>query len=54
MDRTVTQSRSGGLIEDAGLLLLLVFMLPVAILAIGTPIALAVRVVIEIARRVVH
>ena len=54
MDRTLTQSKSGGFLEDAGLLLLFAFMVPVVILVIGTPIALAVRVAIEIARRVVH
>ncbi len=39
------------LLEDAGLLLLLVFLIPLVILAIGTPIALFVRLLVEIAHR---
>jgi hypothetical protein len=41
----------GGRLEDALLLLLAVFLLPVAILLIGTPIALCARLVLEIVRR---
>ena len=41
----------GGVLEDAVLLLLAVLALPLGILLIGTPIALCVRVVLEIARR---
>ena len=47
----MTSPKSGGLIEDVGLLLLLALMVPVVILLLGTPIALAVRVALEIARR---
>ena len=38
-------------LKDAGLLLFVVFMVPLAILAIGTPIVLVVRLIVEIARR---
>jgi len=41
----------GGRLEDALLLLLAVFLLPIAILVIGTPIALCARLVLEIVRR---
>ena len=41
----------GGLVEDAALLVFLVFMVPLAILLVGTPIALCVRAVIELAHR---
>ena len=51
MDRAVSVPRTGGLIEDVGLLLLLVFLVPIAILVVGTPIALAVRLVVELAHR---
>jgi hypothetical protein len=40
-----------GWLEDAGLLLLLALAFPLAILAVGAPVALAVRVLIEIGRR---
>lgn len=40
-----------GHLEDAGLLLFVVFMVPLAILAIGTPVVLVVRLIVEIARR---
>jgi len=36
---------------DAGLLLLVLFLFPLVILAAGTPLALLVRAVLEIARR---
>ncbi|HEY5616669.1 MAG TPA: hypothetical protein VIK60_01920 [Vicinamibacterales bacterium] len=39
------------LIKDALLLLLLVLMCPVAIIIVGTPVALLVRLLIEIANR---
>ncbi len=38
-------------LKDAGLLLLVVFMVPLAILAVGTPLVLVVRLLAEIARR---
>jgi hypothetical protein len=41
----------GGLLGDALLLLLAVFLLPAGIVLIGTPIALCARLVLEIARR---
>jgi hypothetical protein len=41
----------GGRLEDALLLLLVVFLLPVAILLIGMPIVACARVALEIARR---
>ena len=41
----------GGVLEDAVLLLLAVLAFPLGILLIGTPIALCVQVVLEIARR---
>ncbi len=40
-----------GLVDDAVLLLLVVLLFPLAILLIGTPVALFVRLLIEIARR---
>ena len=40
-----------GMVEDALLLLLLAFVFAVAVLLIGTPIALCVRLFLEIARR---
>lgn len=40
-----------GFVEDAALLLLIVLMIPVSILVIGVPIALFLRVLLEIARR---
>ena len=39
-----------GLLEDAVLLLLAVFLLPVIILLVGAPIALCIRAIIEIVR----
>ena len=51
MDRALIASKPGGVVEDAAILLLLVCMVPLAILAVGTPIALCVRVVVEIVRR---
>ena len=41
----------GGLLGDVLLLLLAVLSLPLAILLIGTPIALCLRLIVEIARR---
>jgi hypothetical protein len=40
-----------GWLEDAGLALLLVFACPLAVLAVGAPVALVVRLAIEIGRR---
>jgi hypothetical protein len=40
-----------GWLEDAGLLLLLGLAFPLAILVVGTPIALVVRLLLEIGRR---
>jgi hypothetical protein len=40
--------RIGGFLADGLWLLLVVFLLPVAILAVGAPIALAIRAIIEI------
>ena len=45
--------RLRGWIEDAILLLVLAFAFPVAILILGTPIALGVRLVLEIARALI-
>jgi hypothetical protein len=42
-----------GFIEDAALLLLVGLMIPVTILLIGSPIALVIRAVLEIARRLI-
>jgi hypothetical protein len=47
----LTLRRAGGLVEDAALALLLVFLAPIAIIVVGAPIALCVRLVVEIARR---
>ena len=49
--RTSLIGTIGGRLEDALLLLLAVVLLPVAILLIGTPIALCARLVFEIVRR---
>ena len=40
-----------GWLEDAGLLLLLALAFPLAILVVGTPVALLVRLLLEIVRR---
>ena len=40
-----------GWLEDAGVLLLLVLAVPLVILAVGTPVALVVRLLIEISNR---
>jgi hypothetical protein len=40
-----------GWLEDAGLSLLLILAIPLAILVVGAPVALAVRLLIEIGRR---
>jgi hypothetical protein len=40
-----------GWLEDAGVLLLLVLAFPLVVLAVGTPVALVVRLLIEIARQ---
>jgi hypothetical protein len=47
----LTLRRLGGLVEDAALMLLLVLLAPIAIIVVGGPIALCVRLVVEIARR---
>ena len=38
-------------LEDAGLLLLIVLVFPLAILAVGAPVGLFVRLLLEIVRR---
>jgi len=38
-----------GLLEDAGLLMVVVFLVPVAILLVGAPLALGIRAIIAIA-----
>jgi hypothetical protein len=43
--------RMTGLLEDAVLLMLIVFLFPLVILLVGAPIALCVRAVIEIVNR---
>jgi hypothetical protein len=40
-----------GWLEDAGLALLLVFAFPLVVLAVGAPVALVVRLAIEVGRR---
>ena len=40
-----------GWLEDAGLLLLLVLVFPLVILVVGTPVALVVRLLLDISRR---
>jgi hypothetical protein len=40
-----------GLLDDAALLLLVALLFPVVILLIGTPLALLVRLILEIAQR---
>lgn len=50
-DRTRPLRRLRGLLEDAVLLMLFVLLFPLIILLIGTPIALFVRILVEIARR---
>jgi hypothetical protein len=49
--RTSLIGTVGGHLGDALLLLLAVFLFPVGILLIGTPIALCARLVLEIVRR---
>jgi hypothetical protein len=44
-------ARLGERLGDAGLLLVVVFMVPVAILVVGTPVALVARLIVEIAER---
>jgi hypothetical protein len=51
LGRTSLIGTIGARLEDALLLLLAVFLLPVGILLIGTPIALCIRLVFEIVRR---
>ena len=53
MSTLITSNRpwTMGLFDDAVLLLLAVFLFPLIILLVGAPIALFVRVVIEIAHR---
>ena len=41
--------RMTGLLEDAGLLMVVVFLVPVAILLVGAPLALGIRAIIAIA-----
>ena len=43
--------RTGGVLKDVVLLLFVILLLPVAILVIGTPVALCVRLVVAIVRR---
>jgi hypothetical protein len=40
-----------GWLEDAGVLLLVVLAFPLVILVVGTPVALVVRLLVEIGRR---
>jgi len=40
--------RMTGLLEDAGLLMLAVFLVPVAILVVGAPLALCIRAIVAI------
>jgi hypothetical protein len=46
-----SRHRFVGRLEDAGLLLVVALTVPLVILAIGTPIVLVVRFVVEMARR---
>lgn len=48
----VLRRRVPGFLEDLALLVLIVYMLPIAILLVGLPIALVVRLAIEIASRI--
>ncbi|HVH29908.1 MAG TPA: hypothetical protein VM818_24335 [Vicinamibacterales bacterium] len=56
-DRGPRPGRSGplrtmlGFLDDAVLLLLVILLFPLGILLVGTPVALLVRVLIQIARR---
>ena len=43
-----------GWLADAGLVLLITLALPLAILVAGTPVALFLRLLVEIARRLAH
>jgi hypothetical protein len=43
--------RIAGFLGDAAMLLLVVFSIPLIILAVGTPVALFVRLVLELVRR---
>jgi hypothetical protein len=43
--------RIAGVLGEAMMLLLIVFMFPLIILVLGTPVALFVRLLLEIARR---
>ena len=44
-------AKAGALVTDAGLLLLVWLAIPVGILAVGTPVALLARLVINVATR---
>jgi hypothetical protein len=44
-------ARTGGILADALLVVPIIFVLPLAILVVGTPIVLFVRLVIEIIER---
>ncbi len=52
MSGTLHSRRMRTWIEDAGALLLAVFLVPVAIIAVGAPVALLVRLVIEVFQRI--
>jgi hypothetical protein len=45
------RSRIAGGLQNAALLLLVVFLLPLAILVIGAPVVLVVRALLELVRR---
>jgi hypothetical protein len=51
ISRTSMIRRIAGVLEDAGLLLLGVLLLPLVILLIGAPVAFCIRVLLELAHR---
>jgi hypothetical protein len=50
ISRTSAVRRIAGALEDVGLLVLVVLLLPLAILLIGAPVAFCIRIVVKLAQ----